>query len=60
MIGRRKPGDLPVSHVIARISLGTSIALLFLTALAIVVLWSGHELALARTWADAVRARLFP
>lgn len=60
MIGRRNPGDLPVSHVIARISLGTFIALLFLTALAIVVLWRGHELALARTWADAFRARLLP
>jgi hypothetical protein len=60
MTGRRSPGDLPLSHVIARASLSGFVALVFLTALALVVFWSRDELAVARTWADAVRAGLLP
>jgi hypothetical protein len=60
MIGRRNPGDLPVSHVIARITLATFVALLFLTALALVVFRGGDELAFERMVAGAVKSWLIP
>jgi hypothetical protein len=60
MIRRRDSGDLPATHVIARMSLGGFVALLFLAALAFAVFWRGYELALERVVADAVKSWLLP
>jgi hypothetical protein len=60
MTGRRSPGDLPLSHIIARISLVGFVALFFLAALALAFFLRGGELALERTIEDAVRSRLLP
>jgi hypothetical protein len=60
VIRRRDPGSLPATHVIARISLGGFVALLFLAALLLAVFWRGHELALERIVADVVKSWLLP
>lgn len=60
MIGRRGPGELPVSHLVGRILLAAFAALLFLTAISLAVFWRTHELAFERAIADAVRSGLMP
>jgi hypothetical protein len=56
----REPGDLPTSHVIARMLLIGLIALLFIAALTLVVLRSGDERAVARMISDSVKNWLLP
>jgi hypothetical protein len=60
MIGHRGPGELPVSHLVARIVLAAFAALLFLTAISLAVFWRSDELAFERTIADSVRSWLLP
>ena len=59
MIGRRGSADLPARHVIARMTLGTWVILLFLLALTLVILRMSGELALEHTIANGFRHWLF-
>jgi hypothetical protein len=56
----RESGDLPTSHVIARMLLIGLIALLFIAALTLVVLRGGDERAVARMISDSVKNWLLP
>jgi hypothetical protein len=56
----REPGDLPTSHVIARILLSGLITILFVAALTLVVLRGGDERAVARMISDGVKNWLLP
>jgi hypothetical protein len=56
----REPGDLPTSHVVARVLLIGLIALLFLAALTLVVVHGGDERAVGRMISDGVKNWLLP
>lgn len=60
MIGQRRPGELPVSHLVARIVLAAFGALLFLAAISLAIFWRSDELAVERIIADSVRSWLLP
>lgn len=57
---RRDPEDPSATHVIARVSLGLFVVLLFAAALALAVMWRADELALERGMENAVKSWLWP